>query len=761
MKFKSYTGITWSNLELTGLLEDEDSRVFYEKFKKHLGLHPFHLTNLNAALNEILSSNLNFYDPELKGFLLAYKNPKLLTPLGEIFYDTCFIHVDIEADFYIFRPEVGCSLKGVVNKKGLDHIGVLVHKAFNVSIPKPHDETNWVGDNLEIGQEVRFVVTQLDITSKLPFIRGVLSDDYLRGCKTMPKKHNKKTSNNDKNENSVENTIVKTPKGSKNSKKHVFFATDSEHSSDEDAVQIKSESFESEKTKKKSDQEAKKKEDRKRTKKSKVKEEPLTSDISVNGGLEANQELEESITPKKRVKTKSKSLNSQSSENEEDSETLEKYQSKKASKKLLHVKSKSEINDIKLEQSAMYSDMEQATDETITETKPKSKKKSSKSIDRISDIKLEQSTINSDSEQVTEGSTQSDKIRRKKLSSSLSDAEVKQEVEIKEEKQYREETMSESTVKTKKKAQKRKYLDEDENSADDFTTSKYITDSSINNLKNTEVLHADGTAIAVNIKKEKPNDTYTNEIEELEESQSKKKHKKSKHSVKLEIPEDEAVNTSPEKHSVKKRSKKSSISDSEPVHNVSIKREIMTSDSEIVQDEDHEQINKLDEDKVKKKRKKHSKIIDANEIKIEPEFEFNDVIIKTENSENIYDNYIAENIKQEDDSESSMKAPSPKKKRKSRSDGNATDTSVQNDLTPSKKAKATSSEVDTHGRKVKKEKILTNNTSEEDVNDTEMQFETKKKRSKSSTSKGSNRSRTSESELDFSDITIKTEKHDS
>lgn len=48
----------------------------------------------------------------LKGFLLAYRNPKLLTSLGEIFYDTCFIHVDVETEFYVFRPEVGCKLKG-------------------------------------------------------------------------------------------------------------------------------------------------------------------------------------------------------------------------------------------------------------------------------------------------------------------------------------------------------------------------------------------------------------------------------------------------------------------------------------------------------------------------------------------------------------------------------------------------------------------------------------------------------------------------
>lgn len=64
---------------------------------------------------------------------------------------------------------------GVVNKKGLDHIGILVHKTFNVSIPKPDDEEDWPGDNVEIGQEVRFAVTLLDFNSKLPFIRGVLN----------------------------------------------------------------------------------------------------------------------------------------------------------------------------------------------------------------------------------------------------------------------------------------------------------------------------------------------------------------------------------------------------------------------------------------------------------------------------------------------------------------------------------------------------------------------------------------------------------
>lgn len=49
--------------------------------------------------------------------MLAYRNPRVISPLGDVLYDTCFIHIDIEADFYIFRPEVGRSLKGEVCDK--------------------------------------------------------------------------------------------------------------------------------------------------------------------------------------------------------------------------------------------------------------------------------------------------------------------------------------------------------------------------------------------------------------------------------------------------------------------------------------------------------------------------------------------------------------------------------------------------------------------------------------------------------------------
>ncbi|XP_043263380.1 DNA-directed RNA polymerase I subunit RPA43-like [Colletes gigas] len=385
MKFKTYTGITWSILELAGLLEDEDSHVYFERLKKHFGLHPFHLTNLNAALNEILSSNLNLHDAELKGFLLAYKNPKLLTSLGEIFYDTCFIHVDIEADFYIFRPKVGCSLKGIVNKKGIDHIGVLVHKAFNVSIPKMDNDENWPGDNLEIGQEVRFKVTSLDFDSKLPFIRGILNpDDYLQGCKLMEKTSKRTHFNNHRtNDESIASNELET-----NSKQHRFFATDSENSSDEGVAKVKKETPPVKKSKKKFDKEKPtesieiKEEDEKHGKKFKrVKEsmpEPIkieetveqyTNSNTVNGELESDQELKPVL--KKRARKKSRDHGSQSSLDEQYNEKSAKSP-KSVSKSLCNEESKTKINRIKLEHESSSSEL------VVEESEPKSKVKSKK-----------------------------------------------------------------------------------------------------------------------------------------------------------------------------------------------------------------------------------------------------------------------------------------------------------------------------------------------------------------------------------------------
>ena len=108
----------------------------------------------------------------LKGIVLGYHNVKVLGYDGSINSDTCFIHIDAEVEFYIFRPEVGSILNGVVNKKSKDHVGCLVHQVFNVSLPKIKGGGKWLGDNMSVGNDVLFKVTFMDLQGRLPYIKG-------------------------------------------------------------------------------------------------------------------------------------------------------------------------------------------------------------------------------------------------------------------------------------------------------------------------------------------------------------------------------------------------------------------------------------------------------------------------------------------------------------------------------------------------------------------------------------------------------------
>ncbi|CAK9796956.1 DNA-directed RNA polymerase I subunit RPA43 [Anthophora quadrimaculata] len=660
MKFKAYTGITWSVLELTGALEDEDSQVHFEKCRKHLGLHPFHLTNLNAALNEILSSNLYSYDNDLKGFLLAYKNPKLLTPLGEIFYDTCFIHVDIEAEFYVFRPKVGCTLKGIVNKKGLDHIGVLVHKAFNVSIPKPDEEENWPGDNLEIGQEAKFKITFLDFTGKLPFIRGVLNSvDYLHGCRlTETSINNRRLSFSDNVQNNVENSVNKiSEKSSKHVKGHAFHAIDSESTSNEDIPQIKKK-YVQQKSKKKFKQEKfievneEAKEDKKRTKRSKeIKDfkleiakventdEQYVNNVSVNDEYENNEELEKSIVSKKKTKKKFKTQSSQSSIDEDN--------------------------------------------ESYVEHSPKKMLKKVATLDSKSDIKVEQLVANSDIEQGTEEGTSGNKD------------------------------------KTKKKSSKRKILDDSDNSTANCSIENSKSSSKKSSKKNkTSPLEIKET---VNFKTEELNGVDINETNNEIRESPKKRHKERKHSVNIDISESE-VDRSIKEMSVTKCSTKANISDFEFMSpNTKIKKEKTTS-SDNTEDEnavqtiktlikkdpesnsfnDNYDIKVEDENNtIKKKRKKHSKddVIDTRKIKVEPEFR--NVVIKTERPD--YE-IVSENIHLEEDTKHSLNINSPKKKSKANLDKSISN-DEENIKSPKKPLKNKAVE-EMHGVKIKTEEFM-------------------------------------------------------
>ncbi|XP_045772325.1 DNA-directed RNA polymerase I subunit RPA43 [Maniola jurtina] len=166
--------------ELRKLANDKNSCVVEKKVTQNLALQPWCLGNLKDSINNLLDYKIGKFDKEFNGILLSYKNLQVLQNVGAIRNDNADVHFQVQADYFIFQPHVGATLKGIVNKKSFTHLGILVHRVFNVVIPRPTEEPDdWIGSTVEEGQEVMFQIVVLDLYGALPYIRGKLDKRWL------------------------------------------------------------------------------------------------------------------------------------------------------------------------------------------------------------------------------------------------------------------------------------------------------------------------------------------------------------------------------------------------------------------------------------------------------------------------------------------------------------------------------------------------------------------------------------------------------
>ncbi|XP_030746844.1 DNA-directed RNA polymerase I subunit RPA43 [Sitophilus oryzae] len=160
---------------LESLSQDENSGVQKINSQYHLALHPAQFNNFGRSVKDELNKQTAKYDTKFEALMLGFQNVVLLSDLGTIGPDNLYIHFDVCADFYIFTPKIGATLKGIVTKSSRDHVGCLLYKTFNVSLPKSEcPENEWIGENVHIGNEVDFKIVFADLESRLPYIRGQL-----------------------------------------------------------------------------------------------------------------------------------------------------------------------------------------------------------------------------------------------------------------------------------------------------------------------------------------------------------------------------------------------------------------------------------------------------------------------------------------------------------------------------------------------------------------------------------------------------------
>ncbi|KAI0355602.1 hypothetical protein OH77DRAFT_1424543 [Trametes cingulata] len=103
---------------------------------------PVFATDLRGGVEEMLDSMLMRYIPALQGVVLAHDRLEFLDKVATIKADCPFAVCKVAFDATVWSPQVGMKLAGKINLCSPDHISLLVHRTFNVSIPRHHITTD-------------------------------------------------------------------------------------------------------------------------------------------------------------------------------------------------------------------------------------------------------------------------------------------------------------------------------------------------------------------------------------------------------------------------------------------------------------------------------------------------------------------------------------------------------------------------------------------------------------------------------------------
>ena len=88
----------------------------------NMAIPPFWAMDPMASVLEQLDTLVMRFVPQLEGVLLAHADAKLLSKLGSIDGDSAFAEVPVRFTCFVWRPEVGMSVKGTITPVSYTHL---------------------------------------------------------------------------------------------------------------------------------------------------------------------------------------------------------------------------------------------------------------------------------------------------------------------------------------------------------------------------------------------------------------------------------------------------------------------------------------------------------------------------------------------------------------------------------------------------------------------------------------------------------------
>ncbi|KAK1943455.1 DNA-directed RNA polymerase I subunit RPA43 [Phytophthora citrophthora] len=174
------------------------------KVRHSVSLSPCHAMEPRVGIEQNLTEQLMRYSEPLQGVVLSFSNVKLDRPHGVIVNEMPFIHCKVLADALLFRPKEGMKLRGIVNKIGSNHVGMLFAGVFNGSVaeaelPKGYvhnyAQDCWLGEDgssISVEDEVEVKVLRVHVAGAMVAIEATMRFDGANVVKatstTKPKK---------------------------------------------------------------------------------------------------------------------------------------------------------------------------------------------------------------------------------------------------------------------------------------------------------------------------------------------------------------------------------------------------------------------------------------------------------------------------------------------------------------------------------------------------------------------------------------------
>ncbi|TIA88056.1 hypothetical protein E3P99_02810 [Wallemia hederae] len=187
-----------------------------------LSIPPIFANDPKSGALEMLDSLVMRYVPALRAVLLTHINTQFKQPAGLIIDESPFSVTDVHFTALVWSPTIGQRMRGKVTLCSPDHISLLVHHTFNVTIPREYIDRQtfkyasdsatdssgsgggrWIHTSstqvlAELNREVDFTVMERNTANGMLTLTGSILDKHLRGGVSVSKKRRQSEGRSDK-----------------------------------------------------------------------------------------------------------------------------------------------------------------------------------------------------------------------------------------------------------------------------------------------------------------------------------------------------------------------------------------------------------------------------------------------------------------------------------------------------------------------------------------------------------------------------------